>query len=137
MKRVTGIGGIFLKCDNSKEVALWYNKYLGINIPHETSGIFEWRDAANPQQRSHSVCANFKKETKYFESGQKEFMINYRVENLKELPDQLRSEGVEVVGEIEEYEYGKFGWIMDAEGNKIDLWEADDKIFREMNKPGP
>lgn len=126
MKRVTGLGGIFFKCNDAKAVAAWYQKHLGINLTWGTSGMFEWRDVDNPEQKGTSVWATFEKETKYFDPGKKEFMVNYRVENLKELLEELKKEGVEVVGDMQEYDYGKFGWIMDPEGNKIELWEPID-----------
>jgi predicted enzyme related to lactoylglutathione lyase len=82
------------------------------------------------------VWGHFPKKTKYFLPSTKPFMFNYRVENLKRLLKQLKKEGVKVVGKIEEYDYGKFGWIMDPEGNKVELWEPNDKGFRKVNKLG-
>src|SRR4051794_31619984 len=96
MKKATGIGGIFFKCEQPKEVAEWYQKHLGINISHGTSGMFESRSADNPDEKTVTVWATFKKDTKYFDPGTKEFMINYRVDDLKELMETLKSEGVQV-----------------------------------------
>lgn len=73
---------------------------------------------------------HLKKDTEYFDPSKKEFMFNYRVENLKELLETLKSEGVTIVGKMEEYDYGKFGWILDNEGNKIELWEPIDQAFK-------
>ena len=68
-------------------------------------------------------------DTKYFEPSKKQFMMNFRVENLLELLAVLKNEGVTIIGEVEEYDYGKFGWILDSEGNKLELWEPVDKVF--------
>jgi predicted enzyme related to lactoylglutathione lyase len=125
MKRVTGIGGIFFKCENPKQLLEWYNKHLGIKQEGE-SGIFEWKEIDKPDSIAQTVFGVFPKDTSYFKPGEKQFMFNYRVENLEELLKQLKEEGIEQVGEIEEYSYGKFGWIMDPEGNKIELWEPND-----------
>jgi len=123
MKRVIGIGGLFFKAKDPATLKEWYNKHLGITGSDETGTVFEWRSAEDPEQRGHTVWSPFKQETKYFEPSTKEYMFNYRVENLVWLLDELRKEGVTVVGKVEEYEYGKFGWILDPEGNKIELWE--------------
>jgi len=133
MKRVTGIGGIFFKCERPQEVLEWYHEHLGIS-PVGECGIFEWVQKDSPGEIGHTAWGPFERETRYFRPSQKDFMINYRVENLEALIGQLREEGIEVVGEIEEYEYGKFGWIMDPEGNKIELWEPIDSGFRKVNR---
>ena len=132
MKRVTGMGGIFFKCERPQNMLEWYSKHLGISLAGE-SGIFEWKQKNSPGEYGHTVWGPFERATKYFQPSQKDFMINYRVENLDALIEQLRKEGVEVVGEIEKYAYGKFGWIMDPEGNKIELWEPNDEAFRKVN----
>ena len=132
MKRVTGLGGVFFKCENPRSILEWYNKHLGISPVGEGS-IFEWLQRDFPGERGHTVWGPFEKSSRYFHPSNKEFMINYRVENLESLLDQLREEGVKVVGEIEKYDYGKFGWIMDPEGNKIELWEPNDESFRKVN----
>ena len=132
MKRVTGIGGIFFKCENPQSTLRWYSEHLGVSTVGET-GVFEWMPKDRPGELGHTVWGPFEKGTKYFTPSKKDFMINYRVENLDALIEQLKKEGVEVIGEIENYDYGKFGWIMDPEGNKIELWEPVDKIFRKAN----
>lgn len=121
MAKVTGLGGVFFKCDDPKKQKEWYSKHLGIN-----GYGFEWRDKDNPDQVGMTVFSPFKKDTEYFNPSQKDYMFNYRVDNLVELLEQLKQEGVEVVGDIQEEDYGKFGWIMDPEGNKIELWEPKD-----------
>ncbi|HUI31463.1 MAG TPA: VOC family protein [Candidatus Acidoferrales bacterium] len=132
MKRVTGIGGIFFKCENPESILRWYNEHLGIS-PVGESAVFEWMQKEKAGEYGHTVWGPFERVTKYFHPSTKDFMINYRVENLEALIERLREEGVEIVGDIEKYDYGKFGWIMDPEGNKIELWEPDDKIFRKTS----
>jgi predicted enzyme related to lactoylglutathione lyase len=129
-KRVTGIGGIFFKCADPKSQREWYSKHLGLDAT-EYGAIIEWREVDEPEKKGQTVWNPFKNETKYFEPSTKEFMINYRVENLVELLEELKKEGVTQVGELQVYDYGKFAHIMDPEGNKIELWEAiDDKLTK-------
>ncbi len=130
MKRVTGLGGIFFKSNNPEKIKEWYSKHLGIKTD-DYGGMFEWRDIDNPEKKCITAWNPFEAQTEYFNPSNKQFMFNYRVENLVELLNVLKEEGVEIVGEIEEYDYGKFGWIMDPEGNKIELWEPmDDKLIK-------
>lgn len=126
MKRVTNIGGIFFKSKNPKEMGEWYAKHLGLPVD-EYGAKLEWRESENKEKKGYSLWTPFKEDTKYFEPSQKEFMINFRVENIEELVKALKEEGVQVLDEIEEYEYGKFVHILDLEGNKIELWEAKDE----------
>lgn len=133
MKRVTGIGGLFFKCNNPQETKEWYKKHLGIESG-EYGGTFEWRHAENKNKKGFTAWSPFKADTKYFNPGEKEFMFNYRVDDLEKLLEVLREEGVEVVGEMETYEYGKFGWIMDPDGQKIELWEPNDKVYEKMGE---
>lgn len=128
MKRVTGLGGVFLKCDDQQAMNEWYTKHLGIEIG-EHGGGFKWREVDDAERIGFTAWSTFKKDSNYFDPSEKPFMINYRVENLERLLETLRDEGVDVVGMIEEYSYGKFGWIMDPEGNKIELWEPVDGEF--------
>jgi predicted enzyme related to lactoylglutathione lyase len=128
MKRVTGLGGVFFKCSDTAKIKEWYKKHLGIDS-EPYGAIFKWRDNENPDRSGSTTWSPFPSTTEYFSPSEKPFMFNYRVENLRELLDVLRKEGVQVVGEIEEYEYGKFGWILDPDGNKIELWEpVDEKL---------
>ena len=127
-KKVTGIGGVFFKCKDPKAVNEWYKTHLGFDTtPYGTS--FEWRHAEDPTQKGTTVWNPFKEETKYFEPSTKDFMINYRVDNLVELVAQLKLEGVTIVDEMQSFDYGKFIHIMDPEGNKIELWEAVDEFL--------
>jgi predicted enzyme related to lactoylglutathione lyase len=123
MKRVTGIGGIFFKANDQKAQAAWYRRHLGIEVGDEGYTMFQWREDENPEQRASTVWALFPGDTTYFDPGTAPFMINYRVENLDALLAQLREEGVQVDDRVEELEYGRFGWILDPEGNRIELWE--------------
>ena len=127
MKRVTGIGGIFFKGQNAEQLRTWYRDHLGIEAEGDQGCAFEWREASNPEEIGQTVWSIFAGHTKYFKPSTAPFMINYRVADLAALFDQLRSEGVQVNDKIQESEYGKFGWIMDPEGNRIELWEPPKK----------
>jgi predicted enzyme related to lactoylglutathione lyase len=123
MKRVTGIGGIFFKSDDPDKMREWYGTHLGLDIsPYGTN--FEWTYADDPSKKGSTVWSPFKKTTTYFEPSKKDFMINYRVEDLKKLVEVLKQEGVTILDEVQDSEYGKFVHILDLEGNKIELWEA-------------
>lgn len=126
MKRVTGIGGVFFKCKDPEKIKKWYDKHLGIKTD-QYGGGFNWRAYEKPDQKGFTAWSPFSKSSDYFSPSKKDFMFNYRVDNLEKLLEILRNEGVEIVGNVEEYEYGKFGWIMDPEGNKIELWEPVDE----------
>lgn len=124
--RVTGLGGIFFKTKNPDTTKAWYAKHLG--LPTDDYGCtFWWKDQQNND--CSTQWSPFKDDTTYFSPSDKPFMMNFRVENLKELLATLKAEGVTVVGDIEEYDYGKFGWILDPEGHKIELWEPNDSAF--------
>ncbi len=120
MKKVTGIGGIFFKCKDPAAIKKWYSEHLGLNT-NDYGATFEWVDEKG--EKAQTQWSPFKETTKYFEPSQKDFMINYRVENLESLIEELKKEGVEIAGEIQKTDYGNFGWIVDPEGNKIELWE--------------
>src|SRR5258706_1331114 len=122
MKKVTGIGGIFFKCKDPKAINEWYKVHLGFDTtPYGTS--FAWLQMDDSTKKGLTQWNPFAENTKYFEPSTKDFMINYRVENLVELVEQLKKEGVTVVDKIETYDYGKFVHILDLDGNKIQLWE--------------
>ncbi len=125
-KRVTGIGGIFFKTKQPDTVKNWYNKHLGLNTD-DYGCTFWWKDENG--NKCSTQWSPFKEDTEYFSPSKKEFMVNYRVENLVELLKVLKEEGVTIVGKMEEHDYGKFGWILDPEGNKIELWEPVDSAF--------
>ena len=124
MKSVTGIGGIFFKCKDPKQMREWYKTHLGLNTD-QYGAVFEWRQGADSTKKGFTQWSPFKESTKYFEPSTKDFMINYRVENMQGLVEQLKKEGVTVADTIESASYGKFVHIMDIEGNKIELWEPN------------
>ncbi len=132
MKRVTGLGGIFFKSKEPKELTSWYDKHLGLNFGKNTWSTFKWRERNNPDQIGRTEFSLFPESTDYYAPSNSSFMLNFRVENLEELIEILRGEGVTIVGDIEVYEYGKFGWILDPEGNKIELWEPIDEPLEQM-----
>ena len=126
MKRVTGIGGIFFKAHDPQQMMAWYRKHLGIpasSDEEETHAMFEWRASDDPECQGSTIWSLFPQDTRYFEPSASPFMINYRVADLDGLLEQLRAEGVSVTDQIDEYEYGRFAWITDPEGNRIELWE--------------
>lgn len=129
-KKVTGIGGIFFKCEDPAKMKEWYSKNLGL-VTDEYGSMFEFRSAENPDEKAYLQWSPFSDKTKYFEPSKKEFMINYRVENIESLVEELKADGVEVLDDIESYDYGKFVHIMDPEGNKIELWEPVDSGFNQ------
>jgi predicted enzyme related to lactoylglutathione lyase len=133
MKKVTGIGGIFFKCESPEALKAWYRDHLGLKVD-EYGAMFEFRKADNPSKRGYLQWSPFSKDTKYFEPSQKDFMINYRVENIEALVEELRIAGVVICDEIATYDYGKFVHIMDPEGNKLELWEPIDSDFTENYK---
>jgi len=125
MKKVTGIGGIFFKSKDPKAINEWYKTHLGFNTsPYGTS--FEWREMDDSTKKGVTQWNPFTENTKYFDPSTKDFMINYRVENLEALVEELKKENVTIVDKIESYDYGKFVHILDPEGNKIELWEPKD-----------
>ncbi len=125
MKRVTGIGGVFFKCKDPDSIKTWYKTHLGLDT-NEWGTTFKWRQEADPTQKGSTQWSPFSDKTNYFEPSTKAFMINYRVENLDALVEELRKEGVTILDQIETFEYGKFVHILDVEGNKIELWEPYD-----------
>ena len=128
IKKVTGIGGIFFKCSDPKKMKEWYKTNLGL-ITNEYGAVFEWRQGADTTKKGFTQWSPFTEKTKYFEPSTKDFMINYRVENLEALIKELKNNGVTVVDTIQTVEYGKFVHIMDIESNKIELWEPNDIEF--------
>jgi predicted enzyme related to lactoylglutathione lyase len=121
MKKVTGIGGIFFKANNPDQLREWYRKHLGIES--ESWGFaFHWRD--DPQTDGGATAWSvFPADTKHFGPSNKQFMINFRVADLQSLLASLRDEGVQVDAKTDESEFGKFGWVIDPEGNRVELWE--------------
>lgn len=131
MKKVTGIGGVFFKCKDPEKIKDWYNKHLGLQTDAYGTN-FVWRHADNPSVQGSTQWSPFSETTKYFQPSEKEFMINYRVENLEALVEELTKEGVTVLDEIQSFDYGKFVHILDPEGNKIELWEPVDEAYEKI-----
>ena len=128
MKRVTGIGGIFFKSESPEKLYQWYEKHLGITRAPDGSGVvFEWRDAQESNKTGMTVWSIFPADTKYLGSSTSPFMINYIVNDLDALLKMLQEEGVEIDPHREDYEYGRFAWIADPEGRRIELWEPQKK----------
>lgn len=119
-KLITGIGGVFFRSNNSKALAIWYEEHLGINSM-ESSSI--WQQEAGP-----TVFAPFKADTTYFGKMEQQFMLNLRVTDFEKLLDQLSKAGVKIEEEQIDESYGKFAWIYDPEGNKIELWQPKEEV---------
>jgi predicted enzyme related to lactoylglutathione lyase len=122
MKRVTGIGGVFFKCKDPNALKEWYKTYLGLDTDQWGTN-FEWRQSDEPAKKGFTQWSPASEKSTHFEGP---IMINYRVENLEWLVEQLKHEGVTILNEITSFEYGKFAHILDNEGNKIELWEPND-----------
>jgi len=132
-KKVTGIGGIFFKCKDPGKLREWYKQNLGLST-NDYGAVFEWRQGADTLQKGFTQWSPFKETTKYFNPSTKDFMINYRVENIDRLVNELKLNGVTVTDSIESYDYGKFVHILDPEGNKIELWQPNDIEFEKLGK---
>ena len=128
MPGVTGLGGVFFKAKDPKTMYAWYEQHLGLKREADGSGVmFHWRNADDPEQTGLTVWSIFPENTKYFGAGSQSVMLNYRVDDLKALLEKLKADGVAVDPKVEEADYGKFGWITDPEGNRIELWEPPKK----------
>ena len=124
--KVTGIGGIFFFTENLQDTKDWYAKNLGFEINDWGSSGFEFRNINKPEEIGSLQWTPFEKGSDYFAPSKKDFMINYRVQNIEGLVNNLKENGVTILDSIETYDFGKFIHIMDAEGNKIELWEPKD-----------
>ncbi|MEO3690479.1 VOC family protein [Roseateles paludis] len=120
MKRVTGIGGIFFKARDPQALAAWYRQHLGLAVEDWGGVAFKWADDS---PSGTTIWSPFKDDTGYFAPSTAPFMINFRVADLHALLAALRAEGCQVLEKVDESEYGKFGWVIDPEGNKLELWE--------------
>ena len=129
MKRVTGIGGIFFKSNDPEKLGAWYKKHLGLDVEEYGGVTFHEGTATDlePKRKAYIVWSPFAADTDYFAPSEKPFMVNFRVHHLDALLEQLRREGVEVDQKTEKSEFGYFGWIMDPEGNRVELWEPPAK----------
>jgi predicted enzyme related to lactoylglutathione lyase len=131
MKKVTGIGGIFFKTEDPKAMREWYSEHLGL-VTNEYGSLFEFRDSEDPGKKAYLQWSPFAKDSDYMEPSKKDFMINFRVENIEAMVKELKKAGIRVLDEIEEFEYGKFVHILDPEDHKIELWEPVDRVFTEL-----
>jgi len=127
MKRVTGIGGVFFRARNPKRLGAWYAKHLGISVSGSGGsarwGVFEWKELGVNGRKAMTVWAAHPSKTTYFGRRDQDWMLNYRVADLEALLAQLRAEGIREAKPSETSEFGKFGWITDPEGNRLELWE--------------
>lgn len=129
--KVTGIGGIFFRTKDPKATNDWYGKNLGLAIDAHGSP-FEFRNANRPDEINYLRWSPMEENTEYLNPSDKDFMINYRVQNIEGLLRKLKANGVTILDSIVEYEYGKFVHIMDNDGNKIELWEPVDSVLTSM-----
>jgi catechol 2,3-dioxygenase-like lactoylglutathione lyase family enzyme len=123
MKRVTGIGGIFFKSADPKRLSDWYRDHLGVNVEAWGGAAFEWSGPDNPGGIGTTMWNPFAADSDCFAPSSATFMINYRVDDLHALLAALRAEGCQVLDKVDESEYGKFGWVLDPDGNKVELWQ--------------
>lgn len=131
MKRVTSIGGVFFRCKDPEAQKQWYTRHLGL-VMDKYGTSFEWRHADDKERKGYTAWSPFSNDTDYFGEASQQYMINYRVENLEALVEQLKAEGVTIADAIEIYEYGKFVHILDGEGNRVELWEPIDNVYEKM-----
>jgi predicted enzyme related to lactoylglutathione lyase len=121
--RVTGIGGVFFKARNPAELREWYRRHLGVPIEEWGGAAFRWQSAENPSGTGTTVWSIFEPDTTTFGPGPSPFMINFRVADLDALLALLRAEGCQVEDKTDDSEYGKFGWVTDPEGTRVELWQ--------------
>lgn len=133
LKKVTGIGGIFFTCKDPNKMRDWYKTNLGLHT-NQYGAVFEWHQGEDATKKGFTQWSPFGEKTKYFEPSTKDFMINYRVENIEVLVAELKKNGVTMVDTIETYDYGKFVHILDVEGNKVELWEPNDIAYEKLGK---
>ena len=126
MRRVTGLGGVFFKVADKQSVLEWYRAHLGIDAADWGGFAFLWREREAPDKVGYTVWSAFDADTDHFAPSEKPYMLNFRVANLPALLEALHDEGVEVVGEMQEHPNGRFAWVLDPEGNKVELWEPAD-----------
>ena len=129
---VTGIGGIFFKAKDPKALVRWYRRHLGLDI-EDSVALFAWRGGRDGRVKGHTVWSIFPADTRYFGEDGASFMISYRVKELDRVLTALRADGVDKAGKVEESEYGRFAWITDPEGNRIELWEPP-RMYRAPEK---
>ncbi|HPE56159.1 MAG TPA: VOC family protein [Bacteroidales bacterium] len=126
--KVTGLGGVFFKSNDPEALKKWYEEHLG--LPCDQYGhLFTWRKDDSPEQKGYTQFSVFNSDSEYLKPSEKPYMLNFIVDDVKLMVERLQKSGMQVIGEITEYEYGKFAWVMDPDGNKIELWEPVDQAF--------
>ncbi len=133
--KITGIGGVFFKCQDPNAIKKWYAQHFQLDMD-KYGTMFKFHPENKPDQLGYLQWSPFDKSSDYFAPSKKDFMINYRVENIEALIEELKEAGVNVLDEIASYEYGKFVHILDPEGNKIELWEPVDQAFDDYFEKG-
>lgn len=123
MKRVTGIGGIFFKAKDPKALCAWYKLHLGIDVQSWGGAAFDWTDADGKPTGGTTAWSISPDDSDTYAPSRASFMVNYRVEDVHALVAALKEEGCNVLEKIDESEYGKFAWVIDPEGNKVELWQ--------------
>jgi len=121
--RVTGIGGVFVRSPDPVALAAWYARHLGVPTERYGGATFHWPEGATSEQPGSTTWAAFPLDTRYFGSPLQQAMVNFRVDDLDGLLSSLRAAGVEVLDEVEDSEFGRFGWCVDCDGNRVELWE--------------
>lgn len=124
MAKVTGLGGLFFKAEDVEATREWYAQHLGLEFSEWGGWGWEWRERDNPDQIGRTEWAPFKADTEYMNPSDQPFMMNFRVDDLDAMIRQLAAAGIELIGEPEDTEYGKFAWVMDPNGIKLELWQA-------------
>jgi len=123
MAKVTGLGGLFFKAEDVDATRAWYAKHLGLEFSEWGGWGWEWREREAPERIGRTEWAPFRADTEYMAPSTQPFMMNFRVDDLEALIGQLQEAGIELIGEPEDTDYGKFAWVMDPNGVKIELWE--------------
>jgi len=120
MARVLGVGGVFFKSKNPEKLGSWYNKWLGVPVEHPYGASFKLSDTP---KNGYTVWTPFKEQTDYFAPSERPYMFNLIVDDVEGALDQVKNGGAQIIGEIDKNEYGEFGWFLDPEGNKVELWK--------------
>lgn len=129
--RARALGGIFFRCEDPAATRAWYEQHLGLKVDAYGTN-FAWRDRHEPERIGRTQWSPFKQGTDYFGDPEQQFMINYRVDDLDALLEQMRQQGVEIVGDVQVESYGKFAHVIDGDGRRIELWEPVDEVYQEM-----
>ncbi len=123
MAKVTGIGGVFFRCKDPQATAAWYSEHLGLPAEAWGGSVLLWREHEQPDERGYTVWSPFDLDSEKFEPSTSELMLNLRVDDMDGILEQLRAAGAQQVGEVESHPNGRFAWVMDVDGRKLELWE--------------